>query len=480
MVRSDVYVVVLDTVRALEAAAAMPWLTAWAGREAVVYPRAMSVAPWTLPAHASLFTGCYPSGHGAHELHHLLGTALPTMAEWFRQGGYRTAAVSANAWVSPEIGLGRGFDEFIRVWQLTRTDTDLAGAMKLSQHLPQHRKVVRVLASRRPAATLNMAARYVRRRLRYGDFNARRVTGEALRLVATAGSEPVFLFVNYMEAHAPYWGPARHRRRLLPPGTSSRRARRIPQSSSRVNAGAARLGPEDWPVLRSLYLAELRYLDEQLERLLAGIADRRGLDGAAVVVLSDHGDNIGDHGLLGHNYSLWETLLHVPLTIRFPGGEGGGGHDRRLAQTVDVLPTLAEMAGGGLGQAVAGRSLRTGPPREVATAEYLAPMPGLDTLRRKYPGADVDRFARALRALRTADDEKLIWDSRGDHGLYDLAADPGERANLAVERPERAAELAGVLAGWVGEQAGGDPAPGPAAAVGDEVRRQLEALGYLG
>jgi hypothetical protein len=107
-------------------------------------------------------------------------------------------------------------------------------------------------------------------------------------------------------------------------------------------------------------------------------------------------------------------------------------------------------------------------------------MPSLDTLRRKYPGADVDRFDRALRALRTADDEKLIWDSRGDHGLYDLAADPGERINLAVERPERAAELAGVLAGWVREQAVGDPAPGPAAAVGDEVRRQLEAMGYLG
>jgi arylsulfatase A-like enzyme len=480
MAPPDVYVIVLDTVRAHEAAAAMRWLTGWAGREAVVYPRAMSVAPWTLPAHASLFTGYYPSSHGAHELHQLLGPTPATMAEWFRQGGYRTAAVSANAWVSPEIGLGRGFDEFVRVWQLTRTDTDLAGIMKVSQHLPQHRKLLRVLASRRPADALNMAARYVRRRVRYGDFNARRVTGEALRLVATAGSGPVFLFLNYMEAHAPYWGPARYRRRLLPPGTSSRRARRIPQSSSRVNAGAARLHPEDRAVLRSLYLAELCYLDDQLGRLLTGIADRRGLDGAAVVVLSDHGDNLGDHGLLGHNYSLWETLLHVPLAIRFPGGEGGGGRDPRLAQTVDVLPTLAEAAGGRLGQPVAGRSLRTGPPRELAVAEYLAPMPSLDNLRRKYPGADVDRFDRSLRALRTADDEKLIWDSRGDHGLYDLAADPGEDANLAAQRPERAAELAGALAGWVREHAVADPPSGPQAPVGDEVRRQLEALGYLG
>jgi arylsulfatase A-like enzyme len=479
MARPDVYVIMLDTVRAGEAAAGMPWLAGWAGREAVVYPRAVSVAPWTLPAHASLFTGRYPSGHGAHELHHLLGPALPTMAEWFRERGWRTAAVSANAWVSPEIGFGRGFDEFIRVWQLTRTDSDLAGVMKVAQHLPRHRKALRVLAGGRPADALNLASRFVRRRLRYGDFNAGRVTREALRLAATAGTTPLFLFVNYMEAHAPYWGPARYRRRLLPPGVSGRRARRIPQSSSRVNAGVARLRPEDFAVLRRLYLAELRYLDELLQQLLGGIDQRRGLDGATVVVLSDHGDNIGEHGLLGHNYSLWETLLHVPLVVRFPGGEGGGRRDPRLAQTVDLLPTLAEAAGDRLDPPVAGRSLRTAPPRELAVAEYLGPMPSLETLRRKYPGADVDRFDRALRALRTADDDKLIWDSRGEHGLYDLAADPGETRSLAVERPERAAELAGVLAGWVREHATEAAAPGPPAPVDDEVRRQLEAMGYL-
>ena len=479
MMRPDVYVIVLDTVRASEAATGMPWLAAWAAREAVTYPRAMSVSPWTLPAHASLFTARYPCEHGAHELHQHLGPVLPTMAEWFREQGYRTGAVSANAWVSPEIGLGRGFDAFVRAWQLARADTQIARITKASQHLPHHRKVLRVLASGRPADALNMSYRWVRRRLRYGDFAAGSVNREALRLVAGARSAPLLLFVNYMEAHAPYWGPARYRRKLLPPGVGSRRARRIPQSSSRVNAGAARLEPGDLAVLRALYLAELRYLDERLEQLLGGIDERRGLDGAVVVVLSDHGDNIGEHGLLGHNYSIWETLLHVPLLIRFPGGEGGGRRDRRLAQTVDVLPTVAEAVGGRLGAKVAGRSLRAAGPRELAVAEYLGPMPSLDTLRRKYPGADVARFDRALRALRTADNQKLIWDSTGEHHLYDLAADPAETLNLAVDRPERSAELAGLLAGWVREHATDVRAGGPDAPMDDAIRRQLEAMGYL-
>src|SRR5438309_11994434 len=101
----DIYVVVLDTLRASEgpsgpvAADTMPWLSAWAAKEAVSYTRATSVSPWTLPAHATLFTGHYPSVHGAHERHLSLGTGLPTLAEWFKENGYRTAAVSANAWV---------------------------------------------------------------------------------------------------------------------------------------------------------------------------------------------------------------------------------------------------------------------------------------------------------------------------------------------------------------------------------------------
>jgi arylsulfatase A-like enzyme len=479
MAQPDVYVIVLDTARAAEAATGMPWLAAWAAREAVAYPRGMSVAPWTLPAHASLFTGRYPSEHGAHELRHHLGPALPTMAEWFQEQGYRTAAVSANGWVSPEIGLGRGFDEFVRVWQLARADTEIARVAKASQHLPAHRKAMRVVATRRPADALNMSYRWLRRRLRYGDFAAGSVNRQALLLAAEARSAPLFLFVNYMEAHAPYWGPARYRRKLLPPGVGRKRARRIPQSSSRVNAGVARLEADDLAVLRALYLAELRYLDERLQQLLCGIEERRGLGGATVVVLSDHGDNIGEHGLLGHNYSVWETLLHVPLLVRFPDGEDAGRRDPRLAQTVDVLPTVAEAVGGRLGARVAGRSLRTAEPRDLAVAEYLGPMPSLDTLRRKYPGADVARFDRAFRALRTADDEKLIWDSTGEHHLYDLAADPAETVNLAVERPERSAELASLLTGWVHEHAADARASAPDAPMDDDIRRQLEAMGYL-
>jgi arylsulfatase A-like enzyme len=458
----------------------MPRLHAWTTREAVTYPRAVSVAPWTLPAHGSLFTGHYPSVHGAHELRHRFEPSLPTMAEWFSQHGYRTCAVSANAWISPDVGFGRGFHEFRRVWQLVQVDTELAQLLKQSQHLSKGSKALRVLATGRPSDIANAAFGYARKRLRHGDYRAGMVTREALRLAAELRSDPMLLFVNYMEAHAPYWGKRRHRRRFLPPGTSSWSARRIPQSSSRVNAGVARLGVQDRTVLRALYQSEIRYLDEQVEQLLDGLAQRRGLDNATVVVLSDHGENIGDHGLLGHNYSLWETLLHVPLIIRFPGGDGGGSYDDRLAQTVDVLPTLVQAVGGdALGDRTAGRDLRHAAARELAVAEYLAPMPSIEIMRRKYPNACLDHFDRSLRALRTADDEKLIWDSRGDHHLYDLVADPNETSNLTSERPDRVHELIGVLTGWAAEHAPGASALTAPGTLDGAVRRQLEAMGYL-
>jgi arylsulfatase A-like enzyme len=478
----DVYVIVLDTLRASEGpngdrpAETMPWLGAWAASDAVSYTRGVSVAPWTLPAHASLFTGLHPSVHGANELHPRLVARAPTMAEWFKDQGYRTAGVSANAWVGPEFGLARGFDAFVRVWQVRKADSDVTRVLKGAQHLSDRQKAMRVLATRRPTDALNLSFRYLRRRIRYGDFNAAGVNREAIRFVESDRSSALFLFVNYMEAHAPYWGPRRHRRRFLPAGITSLSARRIPQSSSKVNAGVATLSEADLEVLRALYRAEVRYLDERVSQLVAAIDERRGLENAVVVILSDHGDNIGDHGLLGHNYSMWETLLHVPIVIRYPGGAAGGTRDPRLAQTVDVLPTVVQVAGGTLSGAIAGRSLRSAATRETATAEYLAPMPSLETMRRKYPGADLDRFDRSLRALRTADDEKLIWDSKGEHQLYDLRADPGETTNLALQRPERVAELAGLL--------GRDPERSPSGAahvaqMEDDVRRQLEAMGYL-
>jgi len=334
------------------------------------------------------------------------------MAEWFKDQGYRTAGVSANAWVGPEFGLARGFEAFVRVWQVRKADSDVTRVLKGAQHLSDRQKAMRVLATRRPTDAMNLSFRYLRRRIRYGDFNAGGVNREAIRFVESDRSSPLFLFVNYMEAHAPYWGPRRHRRRFLPAGTTSLSARHIPQSSSKVNAGVATLSEGDLAVLRALYRAEVRYLDERLSQLVAAIDERRGLENAVVVILSDHGDNIGDHGLLGHNYSVWETLLHVPIVIRYPDGAGGGTRDPRLAQTVDVLPTVVQVAGGTVSGAIAGRSLSSASTRETATAEYLAPMPSLETLRRKYPGADLDRFDRSLRALRTADDEKLIWDSR--------------------------------------------------------------------
>jgi arylsulfatase A-like enzyme len=263
----DVYVIVLDTVRAADgptgayAAVTMPRLHAWTTREAVTYPRAVSMAPWILPAHGSLFTGYYPSVHGTNELRHRFDPSLPTMAEWFSERCYQTCAVSANAWISPDVGFGRGFDESRRVWQLVRVDTELAQLLKQSQHLSKRSKALRVLATGRPSDIANAAFGYARKRLRYGDYRASTVTREALRLAGDVGVGPG---VPVRELHG---------------GACSR--------SSKVNAGVARLSDQDRTVLRALYQSENRYLAEHVEQLLDGFGERRGLDNATIVILSD-------------------------------------------------------------------------------------------------------------------------------------------------------------------------------------------------
>jgi arylsulfatase A-like enzyme len=245
------------------------------------------------------------------------------------------------------------------------------------------------------------------------------------------------------------------------------------------------MGQDDFELLRDLYDAALAYLDSEIGRLYSFLSDRRLLQDTVVVLTSDHGDNIGDHGLMDHAYSLHDTLLRVPLVITYPDGPAGLRVSEQV-QLVDIFPTVAHLAGcndpAGWDR-LQGRDIHPSqgplPCDRAAFSECLAPHPPIASLRKRVRAVkhDLSVYDHSLEAVRTMS-HKLIWASDGRHELYDLERDPMERRNLAHEEPALVEDLRAKLDGWRAQS----PLPEdvPAVEHSAEVARRLEDLGYIG
>jgi arylsulfatase A-like enzyme len=279
---------------------------------------------------------------------------------------------------------------------------------------------------------------------------------------------PFLLYLHYLDPHAPYRPPAGWKRRFTAePGASGQR--KLPRwlrdgEASRLAAWlyrGARRPPHDEADLRhlvDLYDEEIAHFDARLGELLAGLTAAGHAESTIVVVTSDHGEELLDHGHLGHCRALaWDTVLRVPLVVRWPGGPRGVTR-RAPVSTLDLFPTLLDLAGLPVPPGLSGRSLR----------------PTLETDRavRRH------RFAAQGPTRVVADGRfKLVHDlATGASALYDLAADPAERRDVAALHPALVAEWrAAVLRAVAREHADAGAAVREAA----DVEAQLEAVGYL-
>ncbi|SEW10748.1 sulfatase [Halobacterium jilantaiense] len=479
----NVVVVVADTTRVDDAydAAVAPTLAdlADSGTRAT---RAFSAAPWTLPSHASMLTGTHTSRHGAHAGHERLDGDLPVLPECFRAAGYDTVCVSSNTWLSVESGFGQGFGEFEQTWQAVQSENALSELVDETEER-RLRAVGRRLFDGNPVAN---AANVLYRLLVRGrsDDGAARATSFVEDLLAGRdGDDPFFLFANYLEPHLEYRPPRRLAEEFLPPTASYEAAMDVPQEPWAYLAGGVSLSESDLAMLRGLYRAEIAYVDEQLAALREALRAAGELANTVFVVTADHGENIGDHGLMDHQYCLYDSLVHVPLV--FSGGSFEGGGDlTELVSLVDLAPTLLDAAGI---DAPAARESFQGvsvhpdadtEPREFVVSEYAEPQPSMAALERNLGRVpdDLRVHDRSLRAVRT-DAHKLVWGSDGSRALYDLDADPGETTDVAVDRPAVVDDLTATLDDWLASFEHAD-ADGPVTISGDRKDR-LEQLGYL-
>lgn len=437
-------------------------------------------SPWTLPSHTSIFTGTYTSKHGTHAGYKSYDGQFPTLAELLSAEGYQTVGVTNNAWVTDEFGLARGFDEFYKTWQYFQTSTDF-GKIKLTSHGTN-------LIGEAGRALLqgNIVANFVNTIYgkffyRRSDYGAKR-TNKLIRnwIMNRNQDDPFFLFVNYLEPHLKYQPPQDFARRFLPESVSYEEAMEIPQKPWEFVAGNLELSNFEFDLLQALYCAEIAYLDEKIGELRRILEQNDEWTDTVFIIVGDHGENIGDHGLMDHQYSVHDTLLHVPLTI-----EGGSFNQscesNRLIQTVDLFPTILDTIDLPVPEHSQGISFHPNsstPSREYIVGEYLSPNPTVERLSEQTGTSkeELEKFGRQLRTIRTKE-YKLIRMSSGDVDLYDLDNDPDELNKISNSQQMIYEELESKLDAWL--ESFNHASGGESEEMSNSTKQRLENLGYL-
>jgi len=370
--RPDMVLVVLDTMRADGLSFyggdpdVAPRINAFA-EKSVRFSRAWSSASWTLPSHGSMMSGLHPEQHGAKFKDQSLSEAHLTLAEYLRSTGYRTMAVTEGLFVSRQHGMDQGFEVFV------------ANGLRILTH------------------TLEKAQAF---------------------LDADDG-RPTFLFLHTYRAHTPY--------RLGAEADASA----YHELLSEMNAWRGRYDRELMQHefsrrLRELYFAGVNALDKEMGEWLEELEVAGFYENGFLLLTSDHGDELLEHGRMGHGHRHWEELTRVPLLLR------GKGLEPRTFEypvtLVDLAPTFTELAGLPTPDVWVGRSLLASGGKRAVFTFNSGPQERWLTIH------DQDR-----KLFAEMDSESL---RRGElRGAYDLAQDPHEREDLNSEDPPWALEL---------------------------------------
>jgi arylsulfatase A-like enzyme len=405
------------------------------------FDRAQAASSWTLPSHASMFTGRWPHELSASWLTPLDRSRL-TLSEFLGALGYATAGFTANYWYcASDSGLGRGFatfqDRFLPRYTALQTasliDRPLDGLQALDRFLQDQLDLDflgplvnelrwQIKADRKGAAVVNRELL---------DWLSRRAQPE----------RPFFAFLNYYDAHHPYRLPPLAIHRF---GLNAEDDRASDPIQELLLAAQLGLSAEETAAARDSYDDCVANLDEQLGILMDELKRRSILETTWVFITADHGESFGEHsGIFRHGTSLYQTQLHVPLVIVPPAG---GPSKRVVSETVslrDLAATIVDVLGKGDGSPFPGRSLarfwsgsKSTVPSipESALAEVIPldarnPDPG-QVLKRRWPMAalteDQWTFIR-----READGREELFSLRDDSAeQHNLAGDPAMQVTL--------------------------------------------------
>jgi arylsulfatase A-like enzyme len=442
--------------------------------EGLLFENAFAPATWTVPTHASLFTGAYPSEHGTDKGNRYLNPAYTTLAERLAESGYETVLYSNNIHLTSQFGFTRGFDvaesshavsddDDVIDWNQFLGERDYhAGPEKyveILHHLWNNRDKD-IIESIRSAARLKYNHHF-------GD-NGASVTNRFLR--DREFSDPAFIFVNYMEAHNPFEPPT---------GYGPEDATAPAVEGWKYDNGMASLTNEQIASLRANYRGEVAYLDEQIGEIYEEFDDN-----TVIVITGDHGVSLAEHGHLYHGTGLYNPVTKVPLIIT------GTGRTGRLDHSVGIISlyrTICRLAGidpdNGVDTPIRGINLLSDETdndvfieRQGQAEEFVETV---REARGETAAMEADKYERALvrgryKYIRGYDPDTNEWTT--DSELYDYINTPDERTERDDEslRMEMATALDTIVdsldlqtnTGGVGD-------------LDDSVETRLQELGYI-
>jgi len=412
-------------------------------REGIVFDRAYSAAPWTLPSVASILTSLPPCAHGVVVDGRRLAPSLTTWAERLRGTGYATASFYANPYAGKLSGLDRGF-------------------AKSEEAAPGGKGVALWLAQRPP--------------------------------------DPFFLYLHSVEPHSPYEPtlpvvagtsirrvPARIRREVNDLLGEYRALTRADWSAGRKPGETDTSTDQDLVMaklakrrgaIRNLYDGDVREADENLGSVVRALKEAGIWDDTIFAVTSDHGEAFGDHVGWQHDQSLYEELVRVPLVIHLPGNRFAGRRVPEPVSLLDLLPTLIEAAG-------TSAALEDAPGDSFWSwlVDGSAPGPRVVRSYRENLKKYYAPFKRARGDRNVAwveGDWKAIWNAEpGSLELYELSTDPHEKRDRSALEPARARAMGEAARRWLAECTPPEGAEAPPAPMDEEALRRLRQLGYV-
>ena len=410
--RPHVIVISIDTLRADRLGLyghgrdTTPQLDAWAQANATVFDDSVSDSNYTLPSTATLLTGLATRQHGLLGHPAALRAATPTLAGHLAAAGYDTLGIVEGGFVKPAFGFHRGFGRMVVA---ERDSFDWSAALDL---LDQR-----------------------------GD------------------DRPVFAFLHTYRVHAPWLIDERF---ADPEGGDSSELFDLDLTVDLVGEFENKkrvASPADQAEIRRRYDTDVARMDRALGAFLADLDARVDVKDRLVIITSDHGEHLFDHGHVTHGRALYDSVLRVPLLVSWPGAARTGRSDAPAAG-VDVVPTVLDVLGLPIDESLAGRSLRD------AGAQ---------------PTLRVSQHGERTYAARLGGWKLIVSGDEGEHTeLYDLASDPGETDDLAQRQPDRVASLKRLLDGWLARHLPIGRSESGGTALDPDVAADLRALGYLG
>ncbi len=384
-------------------------------RDSLVFENCIAPSSWTVPSLASIFTGLYPVEHGSHgkpgtgkvnvvgdPIHSSLSEDFYTLAERFRDSGYKTGAVSANVLFIKQNGLTQGFQAVDMSWNIGNVYQTFPFRplihffSRITGITPKHHKFYR------SADDINVAG---------------------IKILNKFKSDPFFLFINYLDAHEQYFPPR--------PFLSDFCAEPFPHLYSLKlfwNRTQEKMAEEEWVNHQlALYDAEVAYLDQQLGELFESLKTEGLYDSSLIIVTSDHGELFREHGYTAHRGPLYNGSIKVPLIIKFPHSKKIGRQPERI-NLCDLFPTILSICG-----------LQV--PNDISAAAFGG---HTNQTVSEFYGFETGKH----RTLYDKNYKYMRYEQNKPPELYNVAEDPGEKDNLIELYPNLAATMEKKLSDW--------------------------------